>query len=428
MKPAIRVENLSKLYRIGVLRNDGYRTLREAIVDAAAGPWRRLRDRSSSSRRVLGDPQQPEGMIYALRDISFEIEPGEVVGIIGRNGAGKSTLLKILSRITEPTAGRAMLRGQVGTLLEVGTGFHPELTGRENIYLNGAVLGMRRAQIKRYFDAIVDFSGIEKFLDTPVKRYSSGMYVRLAFSVAAHLEPEVLVIDEVLAVGDQSFQNKCLGKMGEISRSGRTVLFVSHNIASIEALCDRCLLLDRGRLAFEGETREVLTRYHCQDIHRSSGQMDLSDHHRRTSGSRAIMTAVVLGDGMGEPVDRVRMGSQLSISVEFDSRDGPLSPVLGAVLKTGLGAALFGVNNRFIPGYEFDKQVRAGWITCRIDRLPLMPGLYSLDLYFGDDQRDLDVIHDAISFEVTPADVFGSGKIPSHHGGPFFWPATWELQ
>ena len=248
---AIRVEGLSKLYRLG--KRERYRTLRDTLVDAVAAPFRSLRSRRVSN----GEPET----IWALKDVSFEVKYGEVIGIIGRNGAGKSTLLKILSRITEPTEGEAEIRGRVGSLLEVGTGFHPELTGRENIYLNGAILGMKRAEIQRKFDEIVAFAEVEKFLDTPVKRYSSGMYVRLAFAVAAHLEPEILIVDEVLAVGDVAFQKKCLGKMSEVSEGGRTVLFVSHNMGAAESLCGTGLLLERGKLARAGLISQVISQY-----------------------------------------------------------------------------------------------------------------------------------------------------------------------
>jgi len=229
MKPIIRIENLSKQYRLGVQQRPAYGTLRDVLVGAARSPLKLLK-RGEGSRGET---------IWALREVGFEVQPGEVVGIVGRNGAGKSTLLKVLSRVTEPTQGRVELYGRVGSLLEVGTGFHPELTGRENIYLNGAVLGMKRAVIARQFDEIVAFSEIGKFIDTPVKRYSSGMYMRLAFAVAAHLEPEVLIVDEVLAVGDVAFQRKCMGKMGNIAHEGRTVIFVSHNTTAIQGLCSR---------------------------------------------------------------------------------------------------------------------------------------------------------------------------------------------
>src|SRR5579859_1574695 len=247
MQPIIRVANLGKRYRIG--HRESYRTLRESLVAGVAAPFRRV---ASAVRGNRDAAPNGDGQVWALRDLSFEVKPGEVLGVIGRNGAGKSTLLKVLSRITEPTTGRVELYGRVGSLLEVGTGFHPELTGRENIFLSGAIMGMRRIEIARKFDQIVAFAEIEQFVDTPVKRYSSGMYVRLAFAVAAHLDPEILLVDEVLAVGDVSFQKKCLGKMSDVAREGRTVIFVSHNMAAIESLCSDCLMLRGGHLVARG--------------------------------------------------------------------------------------------------------------------------------------------------------------------------------
>jgi lipopolysaccharide transport system ATP-binding protein len=248
---AIRVENLGKRYRLG-RRQEAYGTLRDTIASAAQMPWRLLRERGRADK-----PAQ----IWALQDVSFEVRQGEVLGIIGRNGAGKSTLLKILARVTQPTTGLAEVCGRTGSLLEVGTGFHPELTGRENIFLNGAVLGMKKTEIRRKFDEIVAFAEIEQFLDTPVKRYSSGMYMRLAFAVAAHLEPEILVVDEVLAVGDAAFQKKCLGKMEKVAAGGRTVLFVSHNMVAVEDLCDRALWLHDGRIKAEGPVGKTVAEY-----------------------------------------------------------------------------------------------------------------------------------------------------------------------
>ena len=250
-EPVIRVEGLSKRYRIGV--REQYGSLRESLMRAAKAPFLRLTQ--------IGKPVSEQDTIWALKDVSFEVEKGEVVGIIGRNGAGKTTLLKILSRITEPTEGYGEIRGRVGSLLEVGTGFHPELTGRENIYLNGAILGMKKAEIDRKFDEIVAFAEVEKFLDTPVKHYSSGMYVRLAFAVAAHLEPEILLVDEVLAVGDAAFQKKCLGKMGDVAREGRTVLFVSHNMGAINRLCRLGIWLEQGQISRIGPAEEVVAAY-----------------------------------------------------------------------------------------------------------------------------------------------------------------------
>jgi lipopolysaccharide transport system ATP-binding protein len=251
MRPIIRVENLGKRYAVG--RPEAYRTFREAVMTALRAPFRKMFGRR-------GNPDASGGTIWALRDVSFEVAPGDVVGIIGRNGAGKSTLLKVLSRITDPTTGQVELYGRVGSLLEVGTGFHHELTGRENIYLSGAILGMTRREIRRKFDEIVAFAEVELFLDTPVKRYSSGMYMRLAFAVAAHLDPEILVVDEVLAVGDAAFQKKCLGKMGQVARQGRTVLFVSHNMNAVQELCSRAILLSGGRVQSISDDVDGLTR------------------------------------------------------------------------------------------------------------------------------------------------------------------------
>jgi lipopolysaccharide transport system ATP-binding protein len=258
MKPAIRIEGLSKLYHLGRQR-DPHQTLRETLTQAFQDRWNGVAALFRNDDEAAGDDGPTT--LWALKSVTFDIQPGEVVGIIGRNGAGKSTLLKIISRITEPTSGRIRLRGRVRSLLEVGTGFHPELTGRENIFLNGAILGMSRAEIVSKFDEIVAFSEIEKFLDTPVKRYSSGMYVRLAFGVAAHLEPEILIVDEVLAVGDAQFQRKCLGKMEEVATRGRTVLFVSHQLDAVQRLCNQVAYLERGHLKGYGPTRQIVAQY-----------------------------------------------------------------------------------------------------------------------------------------------------------------------
>jgi lipopolysaccharide transport system ATP-binding protein len=288
---AIRVHNISKEYRLGHNYQRG-RTFREMLVDVVKSPFRRLRGTSVRSTEIFS----------ALRDVSFEVQPGEVVGIIGRNGAGKSTLLKILSRITEPSSGRAELRGRVASLLEVGTGFHPELTGQENIFLNGALLGMSRAEVSRKFEAIVAFSEVEKFLDTPVKHYSSGMYLRLAFAVAAHLQQEILLVDEVLAVGDSSFQKKCLGKMESVANEGRTVLFVSHHMPTVTRVCPRTILLDRGNLAFDGESHKAVAAYLASGLGVTAAREwpNLSaapgDHVVRLLSVRARQTDGAIGD------------------------------------------------------------------------------------------------------------------------------------
>lgn len=308
-KLAIRVEVLGKEYRLGEPRGR-YTTLRDRVNKLASAPLKAMRG--------LGERSEQRPPFWALRDVSFEVRPGEVVGIIGRNGAGKSTLLKILSRITEPTEGEVDINGRVGSLLEVGTGFHPELTGRENVYLNGAILGMRRSEIVRKFDEIVAFAEVEKFIDTPVKHYSSGMYMRLAFAVAAHLEPEILVVDEVLAVGDAAFQNKCLGRMSDISKQGRTILFVSHNMAAIRSLCGRAVLLDAGRVALDAGTDEVVEGYFS-----NGDEVDNTvewAEGRRPEGGGVSFCRAYLVDADGRTLSSLEFQEPFSLVLEYEVR------------------------------------------------------------------------------------------------------------
>lgn len=415
MKPIIRVQQLSKKYLLG--ERQATTTFREDLAAMFRAPVRLL-----SKDRQHKKPVDP---LWALRNVSFDVMPGEVVGIIGRNGAGKSTLLKVLSRITAPTEGRVELYGRVGSLLEVGTGFHPELTGRDNIYLNGTILGMRRAEITRNFDAIVAFAEVDRFLDTPVKHYSSGMYMRLAFSVAAHLEPEILIVDEVLAVGDAGFQKKCLGKMGEVARGGRTVLFVSHNMAAVEALCTHCVWLAEGQVCQSGNTPEVIASYMAEGHALAGGACTLVSHPGRKKGSAPVMKDVMLTDARGERTSSFRTFGTLGVTVTFADFNKNSCPVLGVAIKTQLGAAVCGFNNRFISA---DIPVsNDGRITCWIDSLPLTAGTYLIDLYFGDEYRDCDAVEDAISFEVVHGDVFGTGKAPPSSAGPVCVPARFEF-
>jgi lipopolysaccharide transport system ATP-binding protein len=319
----IRVEDLGKQYRIGALQ-EGYKTLRDTLVATAKAPFRWAR------RVVRREPVPAAQMIWALKDINFEVRQGEVLGIIGRNGAGKSTLLKVLSRITDPTVGRVRLSGRIGSLLEVGTGFHPELTGRENIYLNGAILGMRNVEIEQRFDEIIAFSEIEKFIDTPVKHYSSGMFLRLAFAVAAHLNPEVLLVDEVLAVGDDRFQKKCMGKMESVGKEGRTVLFVSHNMTAIHRLCQRVILLDEGRISADGDTSEVISHYLNAD--RSAADCKEWDSPDQAPGdATARLKRVRLLDRTGKPRSTYEIREPLQIEVEYWAYD-PKQPFLPIIL------------------------------------------------------------------------------------------------
>jgi lipopolysaccharide transport system ATP-binding protein len=330
---AIKVEGLSKAYRIG-LKEQRHETLFGAAAAFLKAPLSNFRDLRKLSR-FEGDDE--EDKVWALRDISFEVKQGEAVGIIGRNGAGKSTLLKILALITEPTTGRATVYGRIGSLLEVGTGFHPDLTGRENIYLNGTILGMRKREIDVKFDEIVDFSGVEKFIDTPVKRYSSGMRVRLAFSVAAHLEPEILIVDEVLAVGDAEFQKKCLGKMSEVAKAGRTVLFVSHNMEAVDRLTSRCVSLRGGRLNLDGKTFEVVADY-LRNGDRSV--QDLAEF-RVSSVPKTVRIAETWTETLeGEKIATFRQGEPIRIVLRVESAD-PLNCDFGIVIENSQQQALY---------------------------------------------------------------------------------------
>jgi lipopolysaccharide transport system ATP-binding protein len=322
---AIQARGLSKQYRLGQYRQ-AYQTLREELSRAAA----------ALVRRTTAEKQTT---IWALDDVSFDVEPGEVVGVIGRNGAGKTTLLKILSRITEPTRGYADMRGRLGSLLEVGTGFHPELTGRENIFLNGAVLGMKRGEVRRKFDEIVDFAGVAKFIDTPVKRYSSGMYVRLAFSVAAHLEPEILIVDEVLAVGDAEFQKRCLGRMETIGKSGRTVLFVSHNMATVTRLCQRAILLENGRIVLDGPSEDVTAHYLHSDTG-TAAQRRWRDPATAPGDDLVRLRSVRVVDSDGKTAPSVDVRETTGIEIAFDVlRDGaPVRPQIMVLTEHGVHA------------------------------------------------------------------------------------------
>ncbi len=417
-KPAIHVENLGKRFQIG-LREDASRTLRETIVDWTRAPLRRLRSLSGAIDEASS--------FWAIRHLDFEVQPGEVLAIIGRNGAGKSTLLKVLSRISEPTEGRAVIRGRVASLLEVGTGFHSELSGRENIFLNGAILGMPKAEIVRKFDEIVAFSGVDKFLDTPIKRYSSGMKVRLAFSVAAHLEPQILIIDEVLAVGDHEFQQRCLGKMQDVSKSGRTVIFVSHNVAAIQALCTRAILLEGGSLSCQGTTSDVLEVYMRSYQGQREHASDLSNLSRMQSSHQHLMQAGHLTNSHGEAVTSISAGDSLTVSVTFQTAHAAFRPVLGAVIKNSLGMALFGTDNRIQAEYLPPRAYTSGTIHLKFDSVPLVPGNYSIDLYLGNETQSLDSLESALSFDVTSSNYMGSGKLPPSMCGPFLMRGSWSV-
>jgi len=416
---AIRAEGLSKRYEIALGRRL-HDTLRDQIMDAAGSFWRRRRRPSATGTR--GDTK---GHVWALKDASFEVKHGEILGVIGRNGAGKSTLLKILSRITEPTEGSADLFGRVASLLEVGTGFHPELTGRENIYLNGTILGMTNAEIARKFDEIVDFSGVERFIDTPVKRFSSGMVVRLGFAVAAHLEPEILIIDEALAVGDAAFQNKCIRKMGEVARGGRTVLLVTHQMGYISMLADRAMLLEHGKVTFVGETARAIASYLDEATTKSSG--DLRDHPGREPGMTPTIVAARLTDESGQDRDTFSTGDDWFLEIEYSRPDQKRLAGGGFNIRTREGFRIGSLNTYMCsrPPYQIPA---SGKLRFCIPRLPLNPGDFLVSVYVGEHPNDVsDWVGDAIAFSVIQSDFYGTGYVLHRDRGPSVFTGSCEV-
>ncbi len=404
MVAAVTVQELGKRYRVQRSAGPrgghfGYRTLRDELVRLAHWPARFLRKTTEASHDDF----------WALSGVDFAIERGEVVGIIGHNGAGKSTLLKILSRITKPTEGAVSLRGRVGSLLEVGTGFHPELTGRENIFLNGAILGMHRHEIQSKFDAIVEFAEIGQFLDMPVKRYSSGMYVRLAFAVAAHLEPEILIVDEVLAVGDMAFQRKCLGRMKEVGRSGATVLFVSHNMPAIETLCTRAILLDHGKVLKDGSVPDIVREYHTRvlgDI--GGGCTDLAQRRDRLGEQAALRSATIL-DAAGAPSAYVPLSGQFHVRIGFDCPEPIDVPIVGLGFDDSLGQRMLTVHTPMRTA-ALDRLEGQCFVDCRIDAFPLAPGEYWLKISLAGNNQEIDMVERALHFTVADGDAFGEGR------------------
>ena len=408
----IKAENLGKKYTIGhQAQRGGYTALRDVLAQNARALWNKTKDLAKGKPIIQGDTTEE---VWALKDVSFEIERGEAVGIIGRNGAGKSTLLKILSRITEPSTGRVTIRGRVASLLEVGTGFHPELTGRENIYLNGAILGMTRAEVRRKFDEIVAFAEVEKYLDTPVKRYSSGMYVRLAFAVAAHLEPEILVVDEVLAVGDAEFQKKCLGKMSDVAKhGGRTVLFVSHNMAAIQNLCRCSILLDNGNLVIVGETHQVISKY----LETPKTQIqDLSAIINRKGNGRLRFTKGIIKGAHSEKTGVIETFSEVSMEIFFTSQGN--DTLRGARIDVGFNNYL-GDRVAWLNSENIGAQINmsTGKIVFIIKRFPLAPGDYNCNLFCQINNETADWLTNVMHFEVIQKDYYGTGKtVPPNQG------------
>jgi lipopolysaccharide transport system ATP-binding protein len=422
--PVIRVENLGKRYKLGLVHHDRLADAMTAAIHWAAGGIRRLfshngRAAPNSETALPAVTRHGSGIkdsdeIWALRNVSFEVERGEVLGIIGRNGSGKSTLLKILTGITEPTEGRARIKGRVASLLEVGTGFHPELTGRENIYLNGAILGMSRVETRSKFDEIVAFADIDKFIDTPVKRYSSGMYVRLAFAVAAHLEPEILLVDEVLAVGDMHFQRKCLGRMETVSKEGRTVLFVSHNMAAIEGLCSKAALLENGQIGFWGGQMDAIRRY--VDSMAGEGSMGQSQSHEMgpcvANGRARILDASVTSCDW-QSAGKFPIGARLEFHINCAAYGPIKNPVLGIGIDTELGQRVVTFLSTLDPSTRVP-EIGCGDVNflCQPVDLALAPGRYRVTVRLNSGHEELHVLEDAFSFMVLPGDFYkAAGRV-----------------
>ena len=408
---AIAVENLSKRYMVGhqSAQRESYTSLRDVVSREARNFSRKAIDVFRGRQIVEGDEIEE---FWALRDVSFEVKRGGVLGIIGKNGAGKSTLLKVLSRITEPDRGRAILRGQVASLLEVGTGFHPELTGRENIFLNGGILGMKKAEIKRKFDEIVAFSEVEQFLDTPVKRYSSGMYVRLAFAVAAHLEPEILIVDEVLAVGDVSFQKKCLGKMQDVAQHGRTILFVSHNMAAVESMCDSALLLIEGRCVAQGDTSVVVQKY-LRDLN-SASTTPLDQRADRAGSGDIRFCSLSLDDPHGSSVSAFQCGAEATLNFVVENlTDRKVRGFrLGLNIDSEIGQRVAYLDTMLV-GANISDIAPGRWnVRVVIPKIPLTPGRYRLTIYATINGIIADWIKNAAIFDVEAGDYYGTGQLP----------------
>ncbi|MEW5829616.1 MAG: ABC transporter ATP-binding protein [Chloroflexota bacterium] len=412
MPTVISVENLSKAYHLGQIGTGTFTNdlkLWWAKVRGKPNPLLKIGETDHGNR----DGEE----IWALRDVSFTVEQGEVLGIIGRNGAGKSTLLKILSRVTAPTSGKINVKGRIASLLEVGTGFHPELTGRENIYLNGAILGMRRREIDRKFDEIVDFAEVEKFIDTPVKRYSSGMYVRLAFAVAAHLEPEILVVDEVLAVGDIEFQKKCLGKMGKVALEGRTVLFVSHNMAAVENLCANGIVLQKGHKIFESAISDAVNCY-VNDSSNSVKPLESLDSK--------LLRFVKLSDSFGNDQKKLKIGHPIVFQVglsphpEFDIS-------LGIGINNHYGTRVTTVQTKY-TGFSIPATDDSEIVECRIDNLAIAPGEYGIKVavasVYG---QTIESLEEPSFFEIAPSDFWGYGHLPSNQQGIIMASHEWRV-
>jgi lipopolysaccharide transport system ATP-binding protein len=418
----LKAESISKQYRLGQL---GTGTISHDLNRV----WAKIRGKEDPYLKVgdVNDRSRAGGSdyVWSLKDINFEVKQGEVLGIIGKNGAGKSTLLKILSQVTTPTTGQVQVKGRIAALLEVGTGFHPDLSGRENIFLNGAILGMTKSEIKSKLDEIVDFSGVAKYLDTPVKRYSSGMTVRLGFAIAAHLEPEILIVDEVLAVGDSEFQEKCLGKMKDVSGQGRTVLFVSHNMASIKTLCTRGILLQQGEIVMDGSVSDVISHY--QGMVKFESVVYPDRNIKPVYKVNCWVTKLWLESKNGEPNNVFQTGEEVSICAEYNSNQP--SDITGfsiAFAVTAItGENIGDLSNVFVEGRQ-NVYPKNGTVRCKIPRLLLNEGSYKLNVYIAIKGVDQYWVKDALGFTVERSDYFGTGYSPAGKDGFMLFEQNWE--
>jgi lipopolysaccharide transport system ATP-binding protein len=428
---AIRVEDISKCYRLG-LKEKKHDSLGSILLSAVSNPianYRKYRalydfgDITPDGGTV--EECRNAGILWALRNVSFEVRKGQVLGIIGRNGAGKSTLLKVLSKITEPTSGYAEIHGKISSILEVGTGFHPELTGRENVYLNGAVLGMKKREIDARYDEIVAFSGVEKFIHTPVKRYSSGMKVRLAFAVAAHLQPDILIIDEVLAVGDAEFQNKCLGKMDNITREGRTVLFVSHNMGALLQLCPSAIMLNQGSIVHRGRSKQVVDEY-LSSIFSAVNSRDLRNIELREGTGTLRFVSLQLRRQNGEFTETPISGETVEIVLDFEAKEALSKVSFALTIYNQMGIAVTNCTAE-TSGQKFDIDKSHGRIVCCLPRLPLPLGQYKIAVAAQDDISLLDEIHTACIFSVQSSTFFDTSYTPPMRYSTALVDHYWQL-
>ena len=414
MPTVISVENVSKCYRLGVISSG-------TVAADLHRTWARLRGLPDPTLQIgQTDYGNRQGeLLWALRDVSFQVQQGEALGIIGRNGSGKSTILKILSRVTGPTAGAIRAMGRIASLLEVGTGFHPELTGRENIYLNGAIMGMNKREIARKFEEIVEFSEVGKFIDTPVKRYSSGMYVRLAFAVAAHLEPEILIVDEVLAVGDAAFQKKCLGKMSDVAGEGRTVLFVSHNMAAVQSLCKNSILLDHGNIVRTGDVSDVIAYYLEKGL--------ASGDSLKREGKGVLTDGRTMNTG-GEYTEFFRIGEPIRVLIRVDGgKTGIRTPQIGLGFNTSMGQRLCTLSTYF-SDVNFPTIYGETDIICDIPAPNFAPGEYFVKIAISDSAvGNLIDVDNALKFQIIPSDYFGNGRIPNNKQGQVVMCSNWRI-